>query len=160
MRAHTSGRVTSFVTMREMQCVPSSRKTYPCQNKRVMWMSCVSVRLSALNNAPFLSSSTCGCYQIRRAKLGNLPKCSAVLQIGEHCTENYFYFLILSFYYLRCVNVIFTITRSQTNALTKWCHTFHSSVNYCRVRQCAGIVVACYHGMSDCIRHPHVRTCP
>jgi hypothetical protein len=50
MRAHTSGRVTSFVTMSEMQCagvrsyilqgtmlamqcVPSSRKTYPCQNK-------------------------------------------------------------------------------------------------------------------------------
>jgi hypothetical protein len=49
MRAHTSGRVTSFVTMREMQCagvrsyilqgtmwamqcVPPSRKTYPCQN--------------------------------------------------------------------------------------------------------------------------------
>jgi hypothetical protein len=45
MRAHTSGRVTSFVTecagvrcyilqgtMWAMQCVPSSRKTYPCQN--------------------------------------------------------------------------------------------------------------------------------
>jgi hypothetical protein len=50
MRAHTSDRVTSFVTMIEMQCagvrsyilqgtkwamqfVPSSRKTYPCQNE-------------------------------------------------------------------------------------------------------------------------------
>jgi hypothetical protein len=50
MRAHTSGRVTSFVTMREMQCagvrsynlqstmwamqcVPSSRKTYLCQKR-------------------------------------------------------------------------------------------------------------------------------
>jgi hypothetical protein len=47
MRAHSSGRVTSFMTMREMQCagvrsyilqwampcVPSSRKTYPCQKR-------------------------------------------------------------------------------------------------------------------------------
>jgi hypothetical protein len=52
MRAHNSGRVKSFVTMREMQCagvrsyilqgtmsamqcVPSSRKTYPCQTENL-----------------------------------------------------------------------------------------------------------------------------
>jgi hypothetical protein len=52
MRAHTSGRVTSFLTMKEMQCagvssyilqatmwamqcVLSSRKTYPCQQLQI-----------------------------------------------------------------------------------------------------------------------------
>jgi hypothetical protein len=119
-----------------------------------------SVRPPALNNAPFLSSSTCGCYQAKLAKLGNLAKCSAVLAVGEHCVDNCFYFLILSFCYLRRVTMTFTIIRSQRNALTKWCHTFHSRVNYCQVTQCAATVVACYYDMSKWIRNPHVSNCP
>jgi hypothetical protein len=61
MRAHTRGSVTSFVTMREMQgagvrsyilqgtmwamqCIPSSRKTYPCQHSQctLVWYTCAA----------------------------------------------------------------------------------------------------------------------
>jgi hypothetical protein len=51
--------------------------------------------------------------------------------------------------------------KKPNNAVTKWRHTFHSSVNCCQVTQCAVSVIAYYCDMSGCCtRHAHLRTCP